>query len=518
MSGNLNNFGRHAGEPVGVDAPAAPDPGPADRRAAGGGARGVGADDLPGPRGAELRRACRSTASPGRNGGGQLIDGYRTRLTGLTSKEAEALFAAGCRARSVTSGSARCSAPPGSRCSPRCRPISPSAASLGAAAVPHRRAGLVPQSAATSRTSPTSPRRCGRTAASPSRTATRVTASRCRARSTRSGLVCKAGTWYLVARRDGELRTYRVSRVAELTVLDEHVRAARRLRAGAVLERVGGRVRGRACRRSRSWPRQRRPRSSTSATRSATVAGRLIDQALMDDGRTRCRISFDTSRRGVPRSGAAGRRCRGARARGAAGPATETAGAVLAMTRPAIGPTLRLSSRPSSRRRRKLPAPVTVAPASRALSASARSEVTTSTADAVAAARRRAARGSGRRPASRPVRVAYRTVTPSCSPSATSGSGTSKTSSIDASRRRPRSTAPGRAGAGRRRRGRATSRRAVAPITLLPSTISARAVGTTQVVANGPVTANVMPRPVPVAPRWLENRQRAAARDRASGR
>ena len=34
------------------------------------------------------------------------------------------------------------------------------------------------------------------------------------------GLVLKAGTWYLVARTDG-LRTYRVSRVLELTALDE---------------------------------------------------------------------------------------------------------------------------------------------------------------------------------------------------------------------------------------------------------------------------------------------------------
>ena len=36
------------------------------------------------------------------------------------------------------------------------------------------------------------------------------------------GLVLKAGTWYLVARRDGEMRTYRVSRVAEVVGLDEH--------------------------------------------------------------------------------------------------------------------------------------------------------------------------------------------------------------------------------------------------------------------------------------------------------
>jgi predicted DNA-binding transcriptional regulator YafY len=33
--------------------------------------------------------------------------------------------------------------------------------------------------------------------------------------------VCKAGVWYLVARRDGELRTYRVSRVQEVVMRDE---------------------------------------------------------------------------------------------------------------------------------------------------------------------------------------------------------------------------------------------------------------------------------------------------------
>lgn len=35
-------------------------------------------------------------------------------------------------------------------------------------------------------------------------------------------LVAKAGIWYLVARRDGELRTYRVSRLKDVTLLETH--------------------------------------------------------------------------------------------------------------------------------------------------------------------------------------------------------------------------------------------------------------------------------------------------------
>jgi predicted DNA-binding transcriptional regulator YafY len=39
-------------------------------------------------------------------------------------------------------------------------------------------------------------------------------------------LVAKASLWYLIARRDGELRTYRVSRIINIEILDTHFRRA----------------------------------------------------------------------------------------------------------------------------------------------------------------------------------------------------------------------------------------------------------------------------------------------------
>jgi predicted DNA-binding transcriptional regulator YafY len=159
-------------------------------------------------------------AEPGRNGGFQLIDGYRTRLTGLTTKEAEALFAAGvpgpvgdlglgtvlgaarlkllaalpedlAERASLAAQRFHVDAPGWFRTSRR----EPHLATLAAAVWDDRRVDVLYRHPGDE---PPAPRTLDPL-----------------------GLVCKAGTWYLVARRDTELRTYRVSRVVELTVGDE---------------------------------------------------------------------------------------------------------------------------------------------------------------------------------------------------------------------------------------------------------------------------------------------------------
>jgi len=156
----------------------------------------------------------------GRNGGCQLIDGYRTRLTGLTRKEAEALFVAGVPGpagelglgtvlgaaqlkllaalpkeladrAALAAGRFHLDAPGWFR-SPRNEPF---LAEIAAAVWDDRRIDVRYRHPAST-----------------------AAASR---RLDPFGLVCKAGVWYLIARRDGELRTYRVSRIQEVAVLDE---------------------------------------------------------------------------------------------------------------------------------------------------------------------------------------------------------------------------------------------------------------------------------------------------------
>jgi len=157
---------------------------------------------------------------PGRNGGCQLVDGYRTRLTGLTRKEAEALFAAGIPGPAGELGlgtvlgaaqlkllaalpkdladraaSARQRFHFDAPTWFRGRRNEPHLETLATAVWEDRRVVV-------------KYRHPGSDVA-----ATRVLDP--------FGLVCKGGTWYLVARRDGEMRTYRVSRVHEVETLDE---------------------------------------------------------------------------------------------------------------------------------------------------------------------------------------------------------------------------------------------------------------------------------------------------------
>jgi predicted DNA-binding transcriptional regulator YafY len=159
-------------------------------------------------------------AEPGRNGGCQLVDGYRTRLTGLTKKEAEALFAAGITGPVGELGLGTV---------------------LGAAqlkllaALPKELASSA--STAQQRFHFDAPGwfRSGRNEPHLAQLATAVWENRrviMQYRHPESddavarhleplGLVSKGGVWYLVARRDGELRTYRVSRAQDVEVTDE---------------------------------------------------------------------------------------------------------------------------------------------------------------------------------------------------------------------------------------------------------------------------------------------------------
>ena len=152
-------------------------------------------------------------------GGYQLLNGYRTRLTGLTPDEAESLFLAGIPGPAADLGLGTLLAtaqlkllaalPPelqsrASRISERFHLDAPSWFHEGerlpylatvAGAVWNQRQLHV---------------RYRRWRGEVERTLDPL------------GLVLKAGTWYLVARASEQIRTYRASRILELEVLDEH--------------------------------------------------------------------------------------------------------------------------------------------------------------------------------------------------------------------------------------------------------------------------------------------------------
>jgi predicted DNA-binding transcriptional regulator YafY len=158
-------------------------------------------------------------AEPGRNGGCRLVEGYRTRLTGLTEKEADAMFLGGL-------------------------PDAVGQLGLGtvlAAAQLKMLAALPPElrSRATRvrerfhldaptwfQTNDEVPCLAELADASWDDRRVRVTYDRADGHVTRTldpmGLVLKGGVWYLVARHRGDLRTYRVSRITRLEQTGEH--------------------------------------------------------------------------------------------------------------------------------------------------------------------------------------------------------------------------------------------------------------------------------------------------------
>ena len=151
-------------------------------------------------------------AERGAHGGFRLVDGYRTRLTGMTGEEAEALFLAGLPGPAAELGlgtvvaaaqlKVLASLPPElrTRASRLVERFHLDAGDWFRASQP------VPHLAALS---------------DAVWSATRITIEYDRARVRRGaileplGLVLKAGIWYVVAAVDGQIRTYRVSRVVE---------------------------------------------------------------------------------------------------------------------------------------------------------------------------------------------------------------------------------------------------------------------------------------------------------------
>ena len=164
-------------------------------------------------------------AERGSHGGIRLVDGYRTRLTGMTGEEAEALFLAGMPGPAAELGlgtvvagaqlKVLASLPPELRVRAS-RLVERFHLDAGEW---FRRASRSPTSGALS---------------DAVWSATRIAIDYDRGEGpTRRlleplGLVLKAGTWYVVAAVDGQIRTYRVSRVVAAEPTDGAVRASAR--------------------------------------------------------------------------------------------------------------------------------------------------------------------------------------------------------------------------------------------------------------------------------------------------
>jgi predicted DNA-binding transcriptional regulator YafY len=156
-------------------------------------------------------------AERGPGGGIRLVEGYRTRLTGMTADEAEALFLSGLSGPAAELGlgtvvaaaqlkvMAALPAELRSRASRLVERFHLDAGPWfqGTEPVPHL--AVVAEAVWGSRMLGMQYRR-------DDETVTRILEP--------IGIVLKAGTWYLVARSEGQLRTYRVSRIEQARLLD----------------------------------------------------------------------------------------------------------------------------------------------------------------------------------------------------------------------------------------------------------------------------------------------------------
>jgi predicted DNA-binding transcriptional regulator YafY len=156
-------------------------------------------------------------ADRGPHGGIRLVDGYRTRLTGMTADEAEALFLSGLPGPAAELGLgtvvaaarlkvlAALPAELRSRASRLVERFHLDAAGWFHAGEPVPHLATVSEAVWEGR-------------------ALRIEYQRDNERVTRDlgplGVVLKAGVWYLVATSDGQIRTYRVSRIAAATALE----------------------------------------------------------------------------------------------------------------------------------------------------------------------------------------------------------------------------------------------------------------------------------------------------------
>jgi predicted DNA-binding transcriptional regulator YafY len=152
----------------------------------------------------------------GPNGGASLLDGYRTDLTGLTESELEALLAFGGRGPAADLGL-------GPQLDQASRKLAVAAGSGGAGRLQERvlidgerwfRTAAVPPHLARVQDALWSDRRL--------RLRYRRALERVVERTVEPyGLICKAGTWYLLAGVEGQPRVYRVSRIEDAELIDE---------------------------------------------------------------------------------------------------------------------------------------------------------------------------------------------------------------------------------------------------------------------------------------------------------